>query len=226
MQHVAIKIHNYLYTLNEITCSFLESKNISCLFQTYILVIICLALGFVGMIRKAWVEKGVQICVTTRKQNLVTFEVLPLETINAVYAWFVEGLDLGKGTFYQAANTRFKHFWMRFEVETKGISTTNLQWVPESGFITVVWICFPWWILRAAKAFGCPSLTIWFCHFLVMLCCFFCQIKFTGILPCLTETWTAWIFQRKASIWSNRTGFLNFRGFFLSYFSCWFVQIC
>lgn len=97
-----------------------------------------------------------------------------------------------------------------FEVETKGISTTNLQWVSESGFITVVWICFPRWILRAVKAFGCPSLTIWFCHFLAMLCCFFCQIKFTGILPRLTETWTAWIFQRKASMRSNRTGFLFF----------------
>lgn len=39
-------------------------KNIPFLFQTYILVIICVALGFVDMRRKAWVEKGAQICVT------------------------------------------------------------------------------------------------------------------------------------------------------------------
>lgn len=149
---------------------------------------------------------------------MIAFEVLPLETINVVYPWFLGGMDLGKGTFQQATNRRFKHFEWNFEVETCG-STTNLQWVSES--ITLVWICFPWWILRAVKAFGSPSPTIWFCHFLVMLCYVFCQIKFTGMLPCLTETWTTWIFQRKSCISSNRLRFLS-----SSYFSCCFVQIC
>lgn len=147
--------------------------------------------------------------------------MLPLETMNSVCPCFLGEMDLGKGTFQQATSRRFKHFEWDFEVETKGISTTNLQWVSESGFITLVWICFPWWILRAVKAFGSPSPTIWFCHFLVTLCYVFCQIKFTGLLPCLTETWTMWTFQRKTSMSSNRMKFLS-----SFYFSCSLACIC
>ena len=34
---------------------------------------------------------------------MIAFEVLPLETINVVYPWFLGGMDLGKGTFQRQA---------------------------------------------------------------------------------------------------------------------------
>lgn len=129
------------------------------------------------------------------------------------------GMDLGEGSFQQASDIRFKHFEI-FEVETKGISATKLQWVSESGLITLVWICFPWWILRAVKVFGSPSSTICFCHFLVTLCYVFCQIKFRGILPWVAEMWTR-DFSTENFHRSSKTGFIS-----SSYFSCWFVQMC
>lgn len=77
MHHVAIRIHNYLYALKAISCFFLKFKNASFLFYFFILIIVCVALRFVSMGRKACIEKGARICVTVPEDKTKHLKCCP-----------------------------------------------------------------------------------------------------------------------------------------------------
>lgn len=150
----------------------------------------------------------------------MTFEVLPLETMNAVYPWFLGGMYLGKGTFQQATDGRVKHFEWDFEVETKVLAPQTSSGYLSLGLLHLCEFVSPSEFWELWRRLAVPLLQSDFVIF--WWCCAMSSVRLN-----LQAYYLAWHkyeihwFFKETSISSNRLRFLS-----SSYFSCCFAHIC